>query len=373
MIGIVGNNDRALSLALIAKKEGFDVTIFGEYEISQSLPNEVLRQSINWDLVTSLDRPKYDMWRMDYFLGSNRNYNSQSDIENTPFNTKKCWDAYIKQIRIQLEQMGVVFRDDKELIFFTFNHAVLGADREKVMYEHLVIAEEPSRKAEPLYLDPSIYHLLSPMIWTHTEPLKLLILPTDNEDYSMRAASYLQKEGNEVHYLFDQYRIFKHTDYDVPSFKELGYKSALGSFYNEFLKDKAGRISYLNKVNSFYSIRRSTIDEFRQSGVKLLNYNSINSVSAIKQAIVLENYHYIIDLRRPELDINLLKPNDCVREERDYPRYCLVTEGMRCPTGSLYVTGRLAEFFDGPRQRYISSAGITSKVIVEDIKKRMKS
>lgn len=370
MLGIIGSNERALSLAFIAKKEGLDVTIFGntDYLLEPYLPNEVMRQSINWDLVSFLDRPKYDLWRMDHFLTKNRNYNTQSDHEAPPFIKKETWICYLDRCVTQLKQMGVVFREEP-ITSFSINNALLN-NKERVMYDQVCIAEEPARKIQPLYIKPEDYNKLSSMLWTHTSKLRILVIPTGNEDYSMRASTYLKEMGHSVTYLFDDYREFKFSDYSVPSFKEWGYKTALGSFYREFLKDKPSRRSYLNKVDAFYSIKRETLDSFRRSGVKLLKYNSLNSLSKLKETIQLEEFDYFIDLRPGELDVNALKPNTIVVPDKDSPIHSLVTEGMRCPTGPIYVTGRLAEFFDGPRQRFVSSAGITSLEIVKDIKKR---
>lgn len=368
MLGIIGNNERALSLAIVAKRQGLDVTIFGQYKTTPSLPKEMLRQSINWDLVSFLPRPDYDSWRMDYFLGQNRNYNSQSDHEASPFIRKEQWQCYVKDCIERLRQMNVIFREE-EVISFTYNHALL-CNRERVMYDQLCIAEEPSRKVEPLYIKPDDYSKLSSMIWTHDRKLKLLVLPTGNEEYSLKAATYLRSNGHHVTYLWDEYKDLKFSDYSVPSFKEWGQRSSLGSFYREFLKDRASRYSYWKKLEAFHSIKRETLNEFRRSGCNLLKYNSLNSLNAIKRVIELEEFDYFIDLRANEIDVALLKPNDCVLADKDKANLALVTEGMRIPKGAVYITGRLAEFFDGPRQRFISSSGTTSMEIIKDIKER---
>lgn len=369
MLCILGNNDRALSLATVAKRKGLDVTIIGKYKLAPSLPGEVLRQSINWDLVTGLKRPDFDAWRMDYFLAKNRNYNSQSDIEEPPFIEKDVWDSYISTCQSMLRANGIKFIE-KEVAEFSTNY-VRFTDTETLRIQNLCIALEPMKRTEPLYIEQEEYNKLTSMLWTHPCPTKILILPTGNEDYSMRAAMYLKDQGHEVVYLFNEHEECRHTDYPIPSFKEWGERSALGNFYRNYVRDTSTRDSYLRKIEAFMpSVRREVSNNFKRSNCKLLKYNSLNSRRTLTQLIKNEQCEYYIDLRAPEhVDLALLPPNDCVLPLRDYPRYPIITEGMRSPNG-VYYTGALAEHFDGPRQNYILSSGLTSLEIVEDIIRR---
>jgi hypothetical protein len=364
MLTIVGDNARSLSLAVVANKHGIPVTIVGSYKVGESLPEELLRQSINWDLVSNLERPSYDQWRMDYFLKNIRNYNSQGDIEAIPYISKETWDSYIANCRQQLTQLGVKFIS-KPVKFLSRNYVRFN-DESVYRYKHLCIALEPKAVNQPLYIEHKDYNKIVPMLWTHISPCKVLVIPNGNEDYSMRASIYLKDMGHDVTYLLDTYEVIKGTDYEVPSFKEWGYKTALGHFYREFLNDKQSRVSYLRGVEAFCSVRPNVINEFRKSGCKLLKYNSVNSLNSLKRDISIEQFDYFIDLRTFKTDVSKLVPNDCIIPSRENNLYPIVTEGMRSPNG-VYFTGALAEYFDGPRQNYMLSAGKTSLEIVRNI------
>lgn len=362
---IIGNNDRALSLATVAKKNGIDVTIVGKYERQLSLPNEVLRQSINWDFVTGLERPKYDAWRMDYFLKANRNYQSQGDIEEDPFIKREVWDKYVSTCVSMLRASGIRFID-KEISQYSTKY-IRFIDGSLERHDNVCIALEPTVREQPLYIEQENFDRIIPMMWTHTHPCKLLVIPTGNEDYAMRASMYLREQGHDVTYLLYRSEDIKHSDYGVPGFKEWGYKSALGPYYRDFIRDDGFQDSYLSKIEAFKpSIRREVLKDFRVSGVKTLKYDSLNSLASLKWAIELEDFDYYVDLRKLSVSIKKLPPNDCTLPLREKPQYPLMMEGMRSPNG-VYYTGALAERFDGPRQNYMLSAGLTSLEIVEDI------
>lgn len=366
MLTILGHNDRSLSLALVGKKKGLDVSIIGKYKKTKSLPDEMLRQSINWDLVTGLKRPDFDSWRMDYFLSDNRNYNSQADIEEPPFISKDKWKEYIDTCTSMLKASGVEFIED-EIDHYSKNY-VRFKDGSIRRHQNLCIALEPRIRSQPLYIKQDHFDRIVPMIWTHTKPFKVLVLPTGNEEYSMNASMYLKEMGHDVTYLFYRREDIKHSDYPVPAFNEWGEKSSLGSYYRNFIREESYKASYLRKIEAFTpSVLRETLRKFLVSGCKLIHYESLSGLNHLKWTIELEDFDYYVDLRSGlPLSIEGLPPNDCTLPLREKPNYPLLMDGMRSPNG-VYYTGALAEYFDGPRQNYILSAGLTSLEIVEDI------
>lgn len=358
---IVGSGPRGLAVALRALqyKDKFKVSIvdpdpMSTWKFPNMLPDMEMRSPITFDLVTfQRDLQQYSLAK---FLKKDVEAETQRDVEsNTEFCRRKEFVNYLKSLIVLLKREGVRFIPRRTLgIGATF----ITTDTGNIPYDYLVLAAGKATQKNkcPSYLKGK--PLLTTQCLFDCSWFKKTINVIGSGQQSAEIVEYLSAQGARVFW------VQKHTpkvhQYPVPSFKEWGIASALGSYYS---KTALNKTKYLQDVKEW----GPTITPYINNLLKQRKYTVIENPGSTKdidmegQFILATGFTNEIGLLPTTFDIKKNRNNTLLPD--------IVNSFQSSSNPNIYFTGSLATHFDGPRQGSIISSGLTAHTILLSILK----
>lgn len=363
---IIGAGPRGLACALLAHLDQHDVTIIDPQPLhtwsdKYLIPDIRMRSPITFDLVSYLDRDDVFEWSLSAFTHHPRPPIDQEGIESSDiFPNRRIFLAYLDQVLDRLLDRGVklirksVIRFDKEWVRLSDDDIVRG--------DAVILAPGPSNVGKlPHWIDKtSLIHKIVSHTYVLNNPIvnrRIAIIGSGQS--AAEFVVYLTKLGNDVTWVTD--KTARINQYPVPSYKDWYSKSGLGSYYREQLLDTSLRLGYLSVVREWQpSITPYIKDELDRLSIKPIRVDEFSMARDIA-----DRSDHLLICTGFKTNLDAIPYSEDITRDPAFPHLPLLNE-FRCSNG-VYVTGLLAQGFDGPRQGSIVSAALTAQSILGDI------
>lgn len=356
MIGIIGGGPRSLAIALQLASHKIPVTIFDDkplhtWSSPYIIEDLIMRSPITFDLVTYI--PQLKEYSLANFLNKDINCLTQKEIEYCKERpSRNEFYLYLQWIKDKLEDLGITFI--KEKVELITPHSIKTKKSEYIfeyILDYIIIATGATTVRE---VKPNWLHTTLSLQQANLEQNKTIGVVGSGQG-AVEIAVKLSEQNNVYWITNKKYKI---EEYPVPSYKDIGYKSALGDYYRKSSFNT--RQEYLKQVKQWQpSITPYIHTKLLNSNIKIITPNSTADLENIELFVLANGLNP--DISKVPFDFNIkLNPINTYFPD-------IVSEFKSSSHSNIYFTGILASIFDGPRQGSLISAGLTAKEIVDSI------
>lgn len=355
---IIGAGPRGLAVALRASLHTeFKVTVIDEEPLStwtfpRMLSDIQMRSPITFDLTTfHSDLKEYSL---SYFLGYKFVTETQEQAEYSDiFCYRKDFVDYLKFIVEELKKNKVCFARQKVL---DITDSTVECNSTKIEYDYLIMAT--GRKTQEVKLPSYLRNKklidvrnLHDVPWNN-KPINVL----GSGQQSAELVEFLARQKARVTWI--QKHKPKIEQYPVPTMKQWGIRTALGSYYCDLSLNKP---MYLKRVKQWGpSITPYIASKLEKVTYKVvLDPQSTNDINIESDFILATGFTqqigllpHTFNLDRNPYDVYLPKINKSFNSTSHL---------------NVYFTGMLAVRYDGPRQGSIISSADTANNIIKNI------